>query len=145
MLTIVLSQYQGESYNENRPLVVNLNRYEVLQLINTAYADITGTQVTSSRAVMLLSGMTLTNVGDIDPWTLDHVVDEIPSTSHLSKRYVVGESSSANRAPYRLKVVAVYDFTTVYSDGAAVVTLRFAGDFHELSLQGQIAFKYYHY
>ena len=125
-------QYNNEVYNENRELKVTLNRYQSLQLLNTEYADITGTLIISNKPVMVLSGMVQTNIGGNG--YVDHLVDEMPPVNTWSTAFISGDITP--NYFYRIKVLANNDNTEVFLGGTIISNLRFAGDFDTFELRG---------
>ena len=106
--------YEGTIYRGGDQLSVQLESYEVLQIQENVFNDLSGTHIESLFPVAVVSGNTHTNT--LYGSTLDMVAEQLPSVSKLSSMYVVSTMFSGGVGDI-VKVVATEPDTVVRVDG----------------------------
>ena len=105
--------YNGDQYNEYKPLDIRLDKHETFQLQNVEYSDITGTKIEANKRVAVFIGMLQTNVGGGD---VDHTVEQMPAVHSWGKSFGIVPFPDQTSG-YRVKIVAAFAKTTVYING----------------------------
>ena len=125
--------YNGDQYNENKPLDITLNKHETFQLQNVEYSDITGTKIEANKRVAVFSGMLQTNVVGED---VDHTVEQMPAVHSWGKSFGIVPFPDQTSG-YRVKIVAAFAKTTVYVNGKDY-NIHDAGDWIEDSFSQNV-------
>lgn len=116
---------------------VVLNAGETYQFANPAYADMTGTLVTSDKPVALFSGHRCADL-PAGVGYCDYLVEQVPDVTRWGKTFHTAPFSG--RARYTVRVVASQDNTTFTTLPAGLIGTLNAGQFAEVDLAGAAEF-----
>lgn len=119
------------------PYTIRLNRGDTYEVRGSGTADLTGTIVTATAPVALMSGVQCVNV-PVGYWACDHIVEMMPPVATWGKSFLtVPLATRLKGDPYR--IVASQDNTKVYINGALAATIN-RGRFFEkiLTARSQI-------
>ncbi|MGC2049549.1 MAG: IgGFc-binding protein [Gallionella sp.] len=118
----------------NDAFTILLNSGETYLFENPAYADMTGTLVSSDKPVAVFSGHRFANVPSATGYG-DYLVEQLPDVSIWGKTHHT--SLFSGRSSYTVRVMASQDGTTVTTIPAGLIgrTLN-AGDFEDVELAG---------
>lgn len=112
---------------------VSMNSGETYQIINPAFADMTGTLITSDKPVAVISGH---RCADIPSGTgyCDYLVEQLPAVSIWGKTHHTEPFSG--RARYTVRVLAAQDGTTFTTLPENLIGTLNAGQFADVILTG---------
>ncbi len=112
---------------------VAMNSGETYQIINPAFADMTGTLITSDKPVAVISGH---RCADIPSGTgyCDYLVEQLPAVSIWGKTHHTVPFSG--RARYTVRVLAEQDGTTFTTLPENLISTLNAGQFADVVLTG---------
>ena len=80
--------YNGNTYDENTPLSVTLQKYQTLQLQETLdQADFTGSRITSNKPIAVFSGDRV--VGFTNNIVFDHMVEQMIPISAYDRNFAI--------------------------------------------------------
>eukprot|EP00058_Branchiostoma_floridae_P010577 XP_002596065.1 hypothetical protein BRAFLDRAFT_66204 [Branchiostoma floridae] len=130
-VTIVPSQavtFDGQNYAAGQTFFVGLNRFQTLQV--QATEDLTGSKITATRPVAVLSGNMFTACGMLG--SADHVVEMIPPVDTWGKEFVTVPLTRHTIGDF-FRVVAARDNTQVDVTNENTKTLN-AGEFWEIDV-----------
>ncbi|XP_033759596.1 IgGFc-binding protein-like [Pecten maximus] len=100
----------GTNYYSGNTLTVTMNRFDTFQLVT--YGDLSGTYITSSKAVSVFSGNRKTNIGS--GGSSDHLVEHLTNVDTWGKRFVT--------VPVPRRTVGDY-FKFIASESSTTVTI----------------------
>ncbi|OWF44660.1 Hemicentin-1 [Mizuhopecten yessoensis] len=100
----------GTNYYQGNTLTVTMNRFDTFQLVT--YGDLSGTYITSSKAVSVFSGNMKTNIGS--GGSSDHLVEHLTNVDTWGKRFVT--------VPVPRRTVGDY-FKFIASESSTQVTI----------------------
>ncbi|XP_066303643.1 IgGFc-binding protein-like [Branchiostoma lanceolatum] len=132
-VTIVPSQavtFDGQNYAAGQAFSVGLDRFETLQV--QATEDLTGSKITATQPVAVLSGNLFAVVGNGQQGTGDHVVEMIPPVDTWGKEFVTVPLKKHTGGDL-FRVVAARDNTQVDVTNENPKTLN-AGEFWEFDV-----------
>ncbi|KAJ8313206.1 hypothetical protein KUTeg_009242 [Tegillarca granosa] len=124
--------WSGTNYTKGDSIIVNINRFQTLQL--TSVGDLTGTQITSDKIIAVFSGNEKTKVGAGS--SRDHLVEQWPPVSTLGKNFATVPMPGRTVGDL-FKFVATEDNTQINVTGAnysASFTISLAGSHHQLDI-----------
>ncbi|KAI8494324.1 hypothetical protein Bbelb_280840, partial [Branchiostoma belcheri] len=104
--------FGGISYPAGQDFTVSLDRFETLQVQSTE--DLTGSRITSSHPVSVLSGNLFTVVGNNQQGSGDHIVEMIPPVDTWGKEFVTAPLAKRTAGDI-FRIVAARDNTQVGS------------------------------
>ncbi|ACM21651.1 hypothetical protein Geob_3308 [Geotalea daltonii FRC-32] len=119
------------------PYTIRLNRGDTYEVRGSGTADLTGTIVTATAPVSVMSGVQCVNV-PVGYWACDHIVEMMPPVATWGKSFLtVPLATRLKGDPYR--ILASQDDTKVYINGALAATIN-RGRFFEkiLTARSQI-------
>ncbi|XP_078670638.1 IgGFc-binding protein-like [Branchiostoma floridae x Branchiostoma belcheri] len=119
--------FGGTSYPAGQDFTVSLDRFETLQVQSTE--DLTGSRITSSHPVSVLSGNLFTVVGNNQQGSGDHIVEMIPPVDTWGKEFVTAPLAKRTAGDI-FRIVAARDNTQVTVTGRTPRNLN-AGEFWE--------------
>ncbi|KAL8604069.1 hypothetical protein ACOMHN_024894 [Nucella lapillus] len=96
--------YNGVAFFHGGVIKEHLKRLQVMQIL-CEVCDMSGSRVTSTFPVAVLSGGEFTTVGGLHASDMDSVVEYIPPTDTLGTRYVIAKDT---KAAYTIKVVPAH-------------------------------------
>lgn len=111
---------------------VTLNAGQTYQY--TSASELTGSRVTSTKAIAVFSGNACTNIPSGNAYC-DHIDEQMPSIESLSTSYLVAQTPRTGTNGNVVRVVATEDGTVVKVDGVTVATLA-TGEFYEGRVAG---------
>lgn len=76
----VVITYDGDTYDEDRPLTVTFDAYQTLQVQSDSGNDLSGTRIESSSKIAVFSGDLIVRTNEEDV-TTDHIVEQMMPTS----------------------------------------------------------------
>ena len=114
------------------PYTVDLNQGQTYELIGNPGADLTGTTITSSAPVSVLSGSQCANIPSGDYDACNYVSEEVPPTDEWGTDFVT-EPLATRTLGDTFRVLADTANTVVTLDGATVATLG-AGQYYQTQL-----------
>ncbi|XP_071499522.1 IgGFc-binding protein-like [Diadema antillarum] len=121
-------QHNSQWYNKGQTLTVNVGKYESIQF--QSQEDLTGTKITSTKPVSVMSGASCTLV-PTQVYRCDHLVEHLPPFSTWGKRFTL--LPFANRSGgFIFRIIAGRPSTTVHIMGNNV-QLQFPGSFREFN------------
>ncbi len=113
------------------PFTASLNSGDTYQISGTKDADLTGTIITSSAPVAVMSGASMANVPIVKA-TADHLVEMMPPVSTWGKSFLSIPLATRMKGD-NFRILASQDNTAVKINGAVVATLN-RGKFYETVL-----------
>ncbi|KAI8510793.1 hypothetical protein Bbelb_117090 [Branchiostoma belcheri] len=120
--------FGGNNYPAGQDFTVSLDRFETLQV--QATEDLTGSRITSTHPVSVLSGNLFTVVGNNQRGSGDYIVEMIPPVNTWGKEFVTAPLAQRTAGDI-FRVVAARDNTQVTVTNRPPGNLG-AGDFWEL-------------
>ncbi|XP_078682401.1 IgGFc-binding protein-like [Branchiostoma floridae x Branchiostoma belcheri] len=120
--------FGGNNYPAGQDFTVSLDRFETLQV--QATEDLTGSRITSTHPVSVLSGNLFTVVGNNQRGSGDYIVEMIPPVDTWGKEFVTAPLAKRTAGDI-FRVVAARDNTQVTVTNRPLVNLG-AGDFWEI-------------
>ncbi|XP_033759595.1 A disintegrin and metalloproteinase with thrombospondin motifs adt-1-like [Pecten maximus] len=102
----------GRNYYKGNTLTVTMNRFDTFQLVT--YGDLTGTYISSTKAVSVFSGNRKTNIGR--GGSSDHLVEHLTNVDTWGKRFVTVPVPNRSVGDY-FKFIASESSTSVTISG----------------------------
>ncbi|XP_078686402.1 IgGFc-binding protein-like isoform X2 [Branchiostoma floridae x Branchiostoma belcheri] len=119
--------FGGTNYPAGQDFTVSLDRFQTLQVQSTE--DLTGSRITSSHPVSVLSGNLFTVIGNNQQGSGDHIVEMMPPVDTWGKEFVTAPIAKRTAGDI-FRVVAARDNTEVTVTGRNPRNLN-AGQFWE--------------
>ncbi|XP_019630341.1 PREDICTED: IgGFc-binding protein-like [Branchiostoma belcheri] len=119
--------FGGTNYPAGQDFTVSLDRFQTLQVQSTE--DLTGSRITSSHPVSVLSGNLFTVIGNNQQGSGDHIVEMMPPVDTWGKEFVTAPIAKRTAGDI-FRVVAARDNTEVTVTGRNPRNLD-AGQFWE--------------
>ncbi len=125
-------QYDGISYNENKVLLMFLNKYDTVQLQDDNMADLTATKILSlNYKIGVFSGNIHTDISSAQ--TKDMIVEQMPPMYAWGREFAVIPTLGRTNGD-KIKVLAKEDSTYVTISGVGTLLLKKAGDYDERTI-----------
>ena len=103
------------------PFTVTLNRSDTYHLAGNGTADLTGSIITATAPVAVMSGVSCANV-PIGYWWCDHLVEMMPPAATWGKSFLTVPLATRLKGDV-FRILAAQDNTTVYINGTLTATL----------------------
>ncbi|XP_078613391.1 IgGFc-binding protein-like [Branchiostoma floridae x Branchiostoma japonicum] len=129
------TQYQGVTYSTGSVVRLVLNKFEAVQFQGSGSSDLTGTHVTSSKPIALMSGNRCVYVPH-EIRACDHIVEQIPPVDTWGQRFVT-VPLAVRRGGDIFRIVAARDGTQVNVTGHAPRVLH-SGRFWEMDVRSDV-------
>jgi len=123
----------GATQSAGTTFSITLKSGETYQLMNPAYADMTGTLVTSDKPIAVFSGHRCTDLPSGTGYC-DYLVEQLPDVSLWGKIHHAAPFSG--RARHTVRVLAAQDGTTFTTMPAGLLGTLNAGQFADVDLSG---------
>jgi len=123
----------GATQSAGTTFSITLNSGETYQLMNPAYADMTGTLIMSDKPIAVFSGHRCTDIPSGTGYC-DYLVEQLPDVSIWGKTHHAAPFSG--RARYTVRVLAAQDGTTFTTMPAGLFGTLNAGQFADVDLSG---------
>jgi hypothetical protein len=104
------------------PFTITLNRLDTFQLTGSGSADLTGSIITASAPVAVMSGVECVNVPTGYPWC-DHIVEMMPPIATWGKSFLTVPLATRLKGDV-FRILASQDNTTVTINGVLAATLN---------------------
>ena len=119
--------FEGRTYFSGTTMIINMNRFEAVQLQDIARADLTGTLIEADKPIAVFSGNLDTSVPQEGLPARDQIIEQmVPTVTYGTTFFVVPIPESVTGSV--LDVLALYDETTVRASNTPEFTLANAGD-----------------
>ena len=137
--TVTITPKAAGSPNKpaNVAFTVVLNSGETYQFANTAYADMTGTNVTADKPIAVFGAHRCADIPNGTGYC-DYLVEQLPDVSIWGKTHHT--SMFSGRSRYTVRVIASQDGTTFTTTPAGLIGPLNAGQFADVDLTGTVEF-----
>ena len=126
-------QVNGVTYRGGDDVELSLDQYEVVQLQDLSYGDLSGTKVEASKKVAVLSGNQYTGVDLMGSDGEDFIVEQMIPFHSYGESYIL-IPSDGDVLEDRVKILASQDDTDVTVSGQSNLNLRNAGDVETITI-----------
>ncbi|XP_041476910.1 IgGFc-binding protein-like isoform X2 [Lytechinus variegatus] len=121
-------QHNSQWYSKGQTLTVNVGKYQSIQF--QSQEDLTGTRITSTKPISVMSGASCTLV-PTQVYRCDHLVEHLPPFNTWGKRFTLLPFSNRSGG-FIFRIIAGRPSTTVHIMGNNV-QLQFEGSFREFN------------
>ena len=117
--------YNGHEYTSDEQLIIRLERYQVMQIQDQDFHDLSGTRIQSLKPIAVFSGNALTTIGARN--SVDMTVEQLPKVDIWGKSFVIVPTPN-RRSGDSIKFVSLYEQTVVTLSSGNVFRLKGRGD-----------------
>ena len=119
--------FEGRTYYSGTTMIIDMRRFEAVQLQDIARADLTGTLIEADKPIAVFSGNLDSSVPQEGLPARDQMIEQmVPTATYGTTFFVVPIPESVTGSV--LDVLALYDETTVRASNTPEFTLINAGD-----------------
>jgi len=129
----IMPKAAGLTKPANVAFTVVLNSGETYQLVNTAFSDMTGTNITADKPIAVFGAHRCADIPNGTGYC-DYLVEQLPDVSIWGKTHHTLPFSG--RARYTVRVIASKDGTTFTTTPAGIIGTLNAGQFVDVDIAG---------